>query len=182
MDIFLTVAAITTCIGAAAFCLIAMTQSAKSAALAEEYMTLADCRSQAAMQSASRTAGHCGEVARAANEIRKAGQQVRSEIGHAAELCEIVKLEVAKIDAIVDRLNAERAKYPPQIVVIHDEDAGEAVDVELVPEVPPAVPPTGSFTSAYKPPPGHFVTLPDGQPFSFAPTQVHPRPNSEEGK
>lgn len=174
MDVFLTVAAVVFCGGCAAYCLLAVRQANKSADRAVEYAEAAEVNDASAGRNAARCAGHTGAVVAAASDIRKSAQQVRAEIGHAADVGEVVKIEVAKLESLIGRLSRERAENPPVVQIVHDEETGGAVKAEVLPEPKVVGMPFASGCLMVPSDPSVTVQISAGQPFAFAPTQVHP--------
>lgn len=125
--------------------------------------------------------------------------QAREHADKVVDIAEVVKLEVAKIETLIAKLNKDRAENPPFVAITYGEESGEpekaevgvnekeAVDaaVERVKECRDEIikHAEGTITTTIKGVDGVLrgytvvplsPSLPSGQPFEFKPTQVHP--------
>jgi hypothetical protein len=141
-------------------------------------------------------------------------------VKQAADIAEVVKLEVAKIETLIAKLNKDRAENPPFVSITYCEESGDPRQAEIGTAVPyteeggepekaevsaeekkfaddfvkhvnerrdeilKAIEDMKTFNYGYITPQsvslrpelwtGIATTLPNGQPFEFKPTQVHP--------
>lgn len=107
-----------------------------------------------------------------------------------ADIAEVVKIEVAKIETLIAKLNKDRAENPPFVAITYGEESGEpekaqvTVDQAVANSMNSLVShwhstldkETRDMIANWKGDP--LITdarvLPNGQPFEFKPTQVHP--------
>ena len=57
--------------------------------------------------------------------------QTREQADKVVEIAEVVKIEVAKIETLIAKLNKDRAENPPFVAITYGEESGEPEKVEL---------------------------------------------------